>query len=130
MQVDLIRQFIDLQLPNLNWLQCKCQKKKSFYTSLLPSFPFGNLSCFKTALEQHSRFIFQGSFILKPSQCTSDKVELQRRSRAALRAAATAHPVLSEAPEAHQGVPGIHCLKPISFKDSVEFQGGLGWKGP
>lgn len=64
MEVDLIRQFIDIQLPNLNWLWCGCQNKFHF-TSPLPSLLFANVLCFKTTLEQHSMFIFQGSFIFK-----------------------------------------------------------------
>lgn len=64
MEVDLIRQFIDIQLPNLNWLRCRCQKLPHF-TSLLPSLLFANLLCFKTPLEQDSRFIFSRLFRFK-----------------------------------------------------------------
>lgn len=77
MEVDLIRQFIDIQLPNLNWLWCRCQKK-SHFTSPLPSLLFANLLCFKTTLEQYSRFIFPGTLIFKSSsQSTTNKVELR-----------------------------------------------------
>lgn len=81
MEVDLIRQFIDIQLPNLNWLWCRCQNK-SHFTSPLPSLLFANVLCFKTTLEQHSMFIFQGSFIFKvtvAAHCTqSGTLVLQR----------------------------------------------------
>lgn len=75
MEVDLIRQFIDNQLPNLNWLWTRCQKKSRF-TFLLPSLLFADLLGFTTPLEQHSRFIIQGSLILKASsQCTTNKFD-------------------------------------------------------
>lgn len=38
MEVDLIRQFIDIQLPNLNWLWCRCQKKIPFLPPLCQVF--------------------------------------------------------------------------------------------
>jgi len=57
MEADLIRQFIDIWLPDLSQLWCRCQKKNSHFTASLLSLLFADvLGClFGSAAELWAR---------------------------------------------------------------------------